>query len=79
MPMDLSRYPKDWKAIAIAVKKAANWKCQECGMDCCGERSPQARFVLTVHHADYNPENNHPENQGDRLWEDKSDRLYFTR
>lgn len=68
MPMDLSRYPRNWKEIAIAVKEAANWKCQQCGIDCSdpkqwrGDRHLQALFTLTVHHSDYNPENNSPEN-----------------
>ena len=68
MPMNFSRYPKNWKAIAIAVKEAANWKCQQCGIDCSdpkqwrGDRYLQAMFTLTVHHVDRNPENNQPEN-----------------
>jgi 5-methylcytosine-specific restriction endonuclease McrA len=31
MPMDPSRYPKDWKAISLAVREAAGWKCEWCG------------------------------------------------
>ena len=34
MPMDRSRYPANWKEIALAVKTAANWTCQECGKPC---------------------------------------------
>jgi len=68
MPMDLSRYPKNWKAIALAVKEAANWTCRECGTDCfkpgdiCGDRSLRAVYTLAVHHADCNPENNRSDN-----------------
>ncbi len=34
MPMDRSRYPNNWNAIARAVKDSAQWKCQECGRPC---------------------------------------------
>ena len=34
MPMDKSRYPPDWKWIAMQVKEEAGWKCQQCGMQC---------------------------------------------
>lgn len=70
MPMDLSRYPKDWKAIALAVKEEANWCCRRCGKQCLtpatniSKLSPseRARNTLTVHHSDFKPENNKPEN-----------------
>jgi len=64
----VSRYSKEWKAIAIAVKEAANWKCQECGIDCSqpekwrGDRYLQAMITLTVHHVDFNSENDQPDN-----------------
>lgn len=34
MPMDKSRYPDNWEAIALAVKNAAEWYCQQCGRPC---------------------------------------------
>jgi hypothetical protein len=34
MPMDRSRYPKNWNAIALQVKSEANWQCQDCGKPC---------------------------------------------
>jgi hypothetical protein len=34
MPMDLSRYPQDWKAIAFQLKEDAEWKCRQCGKPC---------------------------------------------
>lgn len=34
MPMDRRLYPENWEAIALAVKTAANWQCQECGRPC---------------------------------------------
>lgn len=38
MPMDRSRYPKNWNAIALQVKTEANWHCQDCDRPC---RRPQ--------------------------------------
>ncbi|OLP15607.1 HNH endonuclease [Leptolyngbya sp. 'hensonii'] len=34
MPMDRRLYPENWEAIALAIKEAAGWKCQQCGRDC---------------------------------------------
>jgi hypothetical protein len=70
MPIHRERYPKDWNAIAHSVKSAAGWKCQHCGKVCLrpGEkpkttnRSEWTHMVLTVHHADFTPENNNQEN-----------------
>jgi len=66
-----SRYPKDWKAIALLKKQSVNWTCQNCGRYCYTkevadalglDRSDRKRYELSVHHSDYNPENNSPEN-----------------
>ena len=70
MPMDRSRYPADWKAIALSVKVKANWICRHCGKQCLqpgDDRSGLSPSVvgqntLTVHHSDFRPENNRPEN-----------------
>jgi 5-methylcytosine-specific restriction endonuclease McrA len=35
MPMERSRYPKNWSLLAIAIKDAASWCCQQCGKPCC--------------------------------------------
>lgn len=32
MPMDYSRYPKDWKAISRRIREAAGQRCQWCGV-----------------------------------------------
>jgi len=32
--MSLSRYPDNWKQLALAVKESANWQCQRCGRLC---------------------------------------------
>jgi hypothetical protein len=34
MPMDLSRYPPNWKEIAFRVKEEANWTCTNCRRPC---------------------------------------------
>lgn len=34
MPVDWSKYPKDWKSIALKVKQDADWTCQQCGRQC---------------------------------------------
>lgn len=64
MPMDRSRYPANWKQIALAVKEAAGWKCQACGKPCRkpGEKLDTHRRTLTVHHIDHRPENSDAEN-----------------
>lgn len=70
MPMDRSRYPEDWDAIALGVKVEADWICRHCGKQCItpytdtSKLSPsqRGRLTLTVHHADFRPENNKKEN-----------------
>ena len=59
MPMERERYPAEWKAIARAVKDAADWKCQNCGKQCRrpGEPFDTHRNTLTVAHLDHTPEN----------------------
>jgi hypothetical protein len=34
MPMNRANYPDNWEAIALEVKQAANWTCQECDRPC---------------------------------------------
>ena len=34
MPMNRALYPKNWEAIALAIKNAANWTCEECDRPC---------------------------------------------
>lgn len=34
MPIDKSKYPANWKQIALAVKETAGWACQQCGRPC---------------------------------------------
>jgi predicted HNH restriction endonuclease len=68
MPIDYSRYPSNWKDISMQIKTHSQWRCKECGLDCDPQkhlelnRSERARHTLTVHHQDYNPENNNLSN-----------------
>lgn len=34
MPMDRRLYPANWDEIALQIKEAANWSCQQCGREC---------------------------------------------
>ena len=34
MPMQRDLYPQNWEQIALEVKQAAHWICQECGRPC---------------------------------------------
>lgn len=66
MPIDRQRYPKNWKQIALSVKEAASWRCQHCQRLCLrpGEkpasltRSEWTVATLSVHHANFTPEDN---------------------
>src|SRR5690606_29888023 len=59
MPMKRELYPANWDEIALAIKCAADWKCQECGKQCRrpGEPFITHRNTLTTAHLDHNPEN----------------------
>ena len=63
------RYPKNWNAIALTKKQSVAWRCEKCGQKCLESGvktklslSDRKRFELSVHHQDYDPENNSPEN-----------------
>ena len=68
--MAQSRYPDNWKELALKVKESVNWQCQKCGMQCIKpsddvsklSKSERMRKTLNVHHANYMPENNNLEN-----------------
>jgi 5-methylcytosine-specific restriction endonuclease McrA len=34
MPMERDRYPANWRLMALAIKQAAAWNCQQCGRPC---------------------------------------------
>ena len=50
--MDRSLYPENWEAIALAVKEAANWTCQECDRLC---RMPGESILQFCDRLDYLP------------------------
>ncbi|PSF33917.1 HNH endonuclease [Aphanothece hegewaldii CCALA 016] len=66
----MSRYPKNWKAIAHQIKEQADWKCFKCGMQCLKpeddlsqwSKLERRRKTLQVHHWNYDPSDNHPQN-----------------
>jgi predicted HNH restriction endonuclease len=68
--MSSSRYPKNWNEIAFQVKESVLWRCAKCGMQCLKpgddvsglSKSERMRKTLTVHHANYRPEDNRKEN-----------------
>jgi len=64
MPIDRSKYPANWDAIALAVKESAGWICQPCGKRCYwpGERIDDKRYVLTVAHINHDEMDCRPEN-----------------
>jgi hypothetical protein len=62
-----SRYPANWREIALAIKKQEGWHCYRCGVRCqrMGDRLVSARqraFLMQVHHWDCDPQNNGAEN-----------------
>ncbi|MGF1566872.1 MAG: HNH endonuclease [Nodosilinea sp.] len=69
MPMIRARYPANWPAIALGVKRQADWCCQQCGRRCqrpdesleqlrsrIGKAKPR-QYLLTVAHLDQIPAN----------------------
>lgn len=64
MPMEIERYPSDWKSIAFAVKEKARWVCQKCGKQCRkpGEPFDTHKRTLTVAHLNHTPEDVRIEN-----------------
>jgi hypothetical protein len=65
-----SRYPNNWSEIALKLKQQANWKCEKCGLQCLMpnddvsrlSKSERMKITLNVHHKNYRPEDNRPEN-----------------
>ena len=51
-------YPRDWPAIAFKTKELAEWTCAACHI----RQGDDPRSNITVHHIDYDPFNNHPDN-----------------
>ncbi len=62
-----SRYPTDWKEIALSIKEREGWHCCRCGVLGLrpGERlfsSKDRAYLIQVHHWDCDPTNNQEEN-----------------
>ena len=70
-PENREKYPKDWPAISLEVRRdRAGWRCEcegECGLDhgsrCtaehdCAHPDTGSTVVLTVAHLDHDPTNN---------------------
>ncbi|MEQ1828047.1 MAG: HNH endonuclease signature motif containing protein [Pirellula sp.] len=55
MPMDRTKYPDDWDAIALAIKEQSGWRCEKCGKQCRfpGEQFDTHRRTLTVAHINH--------------------------
>lgn len=51
------KYPDNWIGIATAVKRQADWCCENCG-----QHNDYPGRVLTVHHVDYDTFNNTEDN-----------------
>ncbi|AFZ27231.1 putative restriction endonuclease [Cylindrospermum stagnale PCC 7417] len=65
----MSRYPENWKEIAVGIKEASGWCCQRCGKICLrpGEKhdlstSERKAYALQVHHWNCDPSDNRREN-----------------
>lgn len=74
-PENVKRYPADWKAVSLAIKERAGWRCEcegECGRGTHDGRCPNlhgeaaygtgSKVVLTTAHLDHTPENCGQEN-----------------
>lgn len=64
MPMKRELYPDNWEEIALAIKGAADWRCEGCGKQCRrpGESLDTHQRTLTTAHLDHNPANCEPSN-----------------
>jgi len=80
MPFDRSKYPDGWDEKAEAVKEAAGWKCEVCGIGHMEDGTMGS--CLTVHHPDRDPENEdarliaacarcHLKNERQARWEER--------
>jgi hypothetical protein len=51
MPMDIRRYPRNWRKVSFTLRKAARWQCEWCGLPQ-GAPLPRSgyRCILTVAH-----------------------------
>lgn len=52
-PETKALYPDNWTEISLTIRGERNYTCEGCGQYGSRPRNP-----LTVHHVDYNPQNN---------------------
>lgn len=45
MPVDLSKYPPNWKTIATQIKNDAGWTCEQCDRPCRQSKESWMDFV----------------------------------
>ncbi len=64
MPVDWSKYPPDWKELALAVKRQSDWACEGCQTQCRrpGEPFVTHKLTLTVAHINHIEHDCRPEN-----------------
>lgn len=64
MSVRWSRYPDNWKEMALAVKVEADWQCECCGEQCRrpGEAFDTHRRTATVAHCNHIESDCRPEN-----------------
>ncbi|QLE59695.1 HNH endonuclease (plasmid) [Nostoc sp. TCL26-01] len=70
MPIYRKRYADNWDEISLAIKEASQWQCRHCGQKCLRlgqkpkelSRSEWTVLTLSVHHANFTPEDNRIEN-----------------
>ncbi|HEC87929.1 MAG TPA: HNH endonuclease [Thermoplasmata archaeon] len=63
MPIDLKKYPGNWKDISKAVKIKAGNRCELCDAEADRPHwKTGSKVIITVHHIDGNPMNNSPHN-----------------
>lgn len=64
MPMQIDKYPDNWKDISWNIKQSCGWVCQKCGKQCRkpGEPFDTHRNTLTVAHLNHEPKDIRPEN-----------------
>jgi 5-methylcytosine-specific restriction endonuclease McrA len=55
MPMDRTRYPKDWRAISLRIRERADWRCEWCGVPQGAPTKSGGPVVLTVAHLNHDP------------------------
>lgn len=69
MPMRTEAYPANWNDIALAVKVAADWRCQDCGMQCRrpGEKFDTHKRTMSVHHLGATRDDGSPGDMHDKM------------